>query len=96
MARKRTFAGLGFVVLGLAASLALASADEAAPAAGGGAPISNETVSLQGFGAQNPLCHEWSDDCSVCVRDEKNAAHCSTPGIACQPAAIACRQAKAQ
>jgi hypothetical protein len=90
MTRKRTFVRLGLVAFGLSASLASAGADEAA------APFSNEAVSLQGFGVQNPLCREWSDGCAVCLRDEKGAPRCSTPGIACQPGPIACGPAKAQ
>jgi hypothetical protein len=52
--------------------------------------------SLQGFGAQTLNCVEWSDSCSICLRDESGAMHCSTPGIACQPEAIACRREKAR
>ena len=48
-------------------------------------PARKRGLSLQGFGVKNPLCREWGDDCSVCLRDDKDAAHCSTPGIACQP-----------
>jgi hypothetical protein len=61
----------------------------------GGAPETIETLTLQGFGVQNPTCREWSDSCSICLRDEKDAPHCSTPGVACQPTAIVCRQSKA-
>ena len=45
--------------------------------------------SLQGFADAHPACREWSDGCAVCKRDE--AVHCSTPGIACQPAEITCK-----
>jgi hypothetical protein len=94
MKRKGTLATLVLATFGLAAfvfaaSISLAGADETA------APPQNESLSLQGFGAKNPLCREWSDECSVCLRDDKDAAHCSTPGVACQPAAIICRQPKA-
>jgi hypothetical protein len=94
MKRKRTFVTLGLVALGFAAALSVARADEAAAPAPNPPPVSNETLSLQGFGAQNPLCREWGDNCSICLRDDKDAAHCSTPGVACQPAAIVCRQTK--
>lgn len=50
------------------------------------------SLSLQGYGVQNPLCREWSDGCSICARDDSNAPHCSTPGVACQPASIECRR----
>ena len=105
MMRMQPLATLGLAALGLLASLALASGDEAPgpatnppgasqPAAG--APLSQEEVSLRGFGPQNAQCLEWSDGCSICLRDEKDAVHCSTPGIACQAAAIACRRDKAK
>jgi hypothetical protein len=33
----------------------------------------------------------WSDGCVNCSRDDKDdQPHCSNPGIACQPKAIAC------
>ncbi|WP_158812642.1 hypothetical protein [Methylocapsa sp. S129] len=96
MKRKRTFVRLGVAAFGFAASLSLADADEAVAPPASAPPISNEAVTLQGFGMQNPLCREWSDGCAICLRDEKGAARCSTPGIACQPTPIVCRQAKAQ
>jgi hypothetical protein len=85
----------GLVLAAFVASLSLAQADEA-PAANAptAAPLSQEAVSLQGFAAQNLLCLEWTDNCSVCLRDQKGVAQCSTPGIACQPATIVCRQEK--
>jgi hypothetical protein len=96
MKRERTFAGLGLVALGFVALSSSACADEAAAPNGGAPPVSDEAVSLQGFGARNRPCREWSDGCSTCLRDEKDAPHCSTPGIACQAAAIVCRQTTAQ
>jgi hypothetical protein len=94
MKRKAIFVRLGLAALGFAASLSVAGADEAAAPASNPPPVVNEALSLQGFGAQNPLCREWGDNCSICLRDDKDAAHCSTPGVACQPAAIVCRQTK--
>ena len=95
MNREGTLATLGLVAFGFAASISLAGADETAAPPQSPTPAQNESLSLQGFGAKNPLCREWGDDCSVCLRDDKDAAHCSTPGVACQPAAIICRQPKA-
>jgi hypothetical protein len=95
MKRKGTLATLSLAALGFAASISLAGADQnAAPPQS--PPVQNESLSLQGFGAQNAMCREWGDDCSVCLRDDNDAVHCSTPGIACQPAAIVCRRPKAQ
>lgn len=50
-------------------------------------------VSMQAFGDANPKCAEWSNACIICKRNEAGAAQCSTPGIACQPKAIACARA---
>jgi hypothetical protein len=94
MKRQRTFATLSLAAFAFAASVCLACADEIAAPPPGPAPAESETLSLQGFGAKNPLCREWGDGCSVCLRDDKDAAHCSTPGVACQPASIVCRQTK--
>jgi hypothetical protein len=49
-----------------------------------------ETDTLESFGAKNPACMEWNDGCATCRRDAAGLAHCSTPGIACQPRDIAC------
>ncbi|MGO8801325.1 MAG: hypothetical protein ACLQE9_17010 [Roseiarcus sp.] len=100
MRRNRTAASLGLIAIGLAVSISSAGAAEApAPIAeppAAPSPPSPEDVSLQGFASQNPLCREWDDGCSVCLRDEKDAAHCSTPGIACQPEPIRCRRGTAK
>ena len=99
--RMILFATLGLASFAVLASLVRANADDAAsppvtspPAAS--APPSPEELSLRGFGAQNAQCLEWTDSCAVCLRDEKDAAHCSTPGIACQPQPIVCRREKAK
>jgi hypothetical protein len=77
-----------------------ALADDASPtpnASPSAAPASptptldpREQASLQSFDAANPACREWSDGCAICRRDAADAGHCSTPGIACQPSAVAC------
>jgi hypothetical protein len=54
-------------------------------------PAQREELSLQGFGAKNATCVEWSDSCATCRRDSDGAAHCSTPGIACLPVEITCK-----
>jgi hypothetical protein len=63
-----------------------ARADETAPAS----PPSSEEKSLQGYGLTAPRCAEWTDGCAVCARGGDNVAHCSTPGVACQPGAVVC------
>jgi hypothetical protein len=61
-----------------------------------------EEANLKNFGASHRECLEWSDGCSVCklfprgvpangVIAEMDYVACSLPGIACQPADIACR-----
>jgi hypothetical protein len=94
MSSMKFFVAVGLAAVCLMASVALA--DEASGAAAKPPTVSPEEGSLLGFGLQNVSCLEWSDNCSVCLRDEKDAAHCSTPGIACQPVAIACRREKAK
>jgi hypothetical protein len=69
----------------------------AAMAAGAAAAFAGETAangepSLLGFAAVNPACHEWNDGCATCRRDAAGAVHCSTPGIACQPREVVCRE----
>lgn len=49
---------------------------------------------VQGYGARNPDCQEWSDACHTCARDDKGATQCSTPGVACTPGAIVCNAQK--
>ncbi|UHC15950.1 hypothetical protein LRS73_26295 [Methylobacterium currus] len=39
--------------------------------------------------ADDPGCREWTDSCRVCIRDA-DGIHCSTPGFACQRAALRC------
>jgi hypothetical protein len=53
-------------------------------------PASPEEKSLQGYGLTAPRCIEWTDGCAVCARSGDNVAHCSTPGVACQPGAVVC------
>ncbi|HEV3043329.1 MAG TPA: hypothetical protein VGY52_05640 [Roseiarcus sp.] len=88
MWRKRIL--LSFVFAACAAGSAVAG--ETAPAA---APnplaVTAEQMSLQGYGVAAPGCLEWGDGCVACLRDA-DGAHCSTPGIACQPGPIACRK----
>ena len=96
MIDTRSFLRRAALAVGLAAQATLASAaaiDTAEPAPTP-TPLTPEQLSLQGFGAQAPACLEWGDSCSICRRDEADAMHCSTPGIACQPEAIVCKQEK--
>ena len=53
-------------------------------------PAATPDPTLTAYGAQYPNCREWTDSCSVCVRDDAGKLRCSLPGIACQPKAIAC------
>ena len=49
-------------------------------------------ISVQGWGADNANCAEWTNSCVVCQRNEAGVAACSTPGIACQPKDVVCRR----
>jgi hypothetical protein len=95
MKRKQMFGRRVLVAVGFAASFSVAAADEAPAPTVNPPPAARPRaaeLSLQGFATQNPLCREWSDGCSICARDDNNARHCSTPGIACQPEPIRCRR----
>ena len=45
--------------------------------------------STEGGPPGGPACTEWTDECVVCRRTPEGLA-CSTPGIACVPAAPRC------
>ncbi len=49
------------------------------------------TAPVLAFGERNPSCLEWTDGCVVCLRGASGRS-CSTPGIACQPTEIHCKQ----
>jgi hypothetical protein len=78
------------LAIALMITMAAASSDaEDAPSTTPATKV--EDASLQGYAAQAPQCLEWSDGCAVCARESATAAaHCSTPGVACQPNAIQC------
>jgi hypothetical protein len=73
------------LLIWLAAGLTPAAAETSIPAA-----VPQVELSLQGFAAKNSACLEWTDGCATCRRDS-GGAHCSTPGIACQPVEIVCK-----
>jgi hypothetical protein len=66
--------------------------DAAQPAPAQPRPEPSETApdDAFAFGRANPDCREWTNTCQACVRDDKGAAQCSTPGIACQPSPSVC------
>lgn len=75
------------IVLGLVASVGSVRADEYRAA-----PLKRAApISIQGYAQQNPACREWTDGCVICVSDGTHA-HCSLPGIACQPAGLTCKR----
>jgi hypothetical protein len=53
-------------------------------------PPAAEVTSVHIWGQANKSCAEWTNGCAVCARDEAGDFACSTPGIACQPKAVAC------
>ena len=42
------------------------------------------------YAGGHPMCQEWSDGCSVCLRHGDGAPACSLPGIACEPGLLVC------
>lgn len=50
---------------------------------------------ISSYGAHNAACLEWTNSCQICTRSvtdgKMGETHCSTPGIACTPAATICR-----
>jgi hypothetical protein len=78
-------------VLGVFAFIAGAVVSAAADEVASPSAAPNEQASLQSYAAAAPRCLEWSDGCSVCLRDG-GAVHCSMPGIACQAGPIFCRR----
>jgi hypothetical protein len=49
-------------------------------------------VPIQAYATDNPSCLEWTDGCTICTKPDSGEPHCSTPGIACQPAGIQCKK----
>lgn len=70
------------VTLSIAAALLMVILAVIAGASAGPSPAA------QG-GAPDPACLEWTDSCVICSRTAQGLA-CSTPGIACTPAAPRC------
>lgn len=50
-----------------------------------------ENRTLEQYAVANKTCDEWTDGCAVCLRHGDGTFGCSLPGIACQPAGLACR-----
>ena len=82
--------------LGLALALSLGAAALVAPQAidARRGLLEGDAMVLQSFGAKNPGCVEWSDNCSTCQRGGDGKAKCSTVGIACVSGDLACKVEK--
>lgn len=81
-------------IIALLAALATPAMADEPPAAGPQRPAQTQPapkpeadVAVHNWGETHPDCAQWSDSCVVCTK-----AGCSTPGIACTPAAIVCRR----
>ncbi|MBK9081690.1 MAG: hypothetical protein IPL88_06215 [Rhizobiales bacterium] len=48
--------------------------------------------SIEGYGATNKACMEWTNGCQICVAGDKPG--CSTPGVACTAGPIVCSKTK--
>jgi hypothetical protein len=53
-----------------------------------------ERQSLASYAAAHKACREWTDGCIVCSRRDDDTFACSLPGIACEPTALLCRDAR--
>ncbi len=73
-----------------------ASARAGAPdASDGGGPRATEERPVAAYGYDNPNCLKWTDGCIICQRAQTDGSvACSTPGIACLPAAPVCSETK--
>jgi hypothetical protein len=69
-------------------------APEPAPIADAPKGAPDGAATAQNYGARDPECQEWTDACRTCIRDEKGATQCSTPGVACTLGPVACKVKK--
>jgi len=56
------------------------------------APKVPSDVSVLAYGAAHPECLEWTDSCRTCTRSPDGRVACSTPGIACTPKQVVCKE----
>ena len=78
-----------FAALLLAAPVARAQ-DASAPA-----PVEEDT-GVMAYGGKDAACLAWTDSCQLCLRAPEGRIVCSTPGIACTPAAVLCTRKKVE
>jgi hypothetical protein len=72
------------LALAVATKAAWAQPQEPAP------PQPSDERPIAAFGDGDPNCLSWTDGCVICARLATGAIACSTPGIACLPAAVQC------
>ena len=90
-----THRALPFAVVGfLSVWGALANAQADAPNAPAMPPPESSPATVYTYGAENRDCLEWTNACQTCKRNDAGVPACSTPGIACTPGAMVCRQMK--
>ena len=82
-----------FAALLPAASVARAEDTPAPPPAP--APAVEDT-GVMAYGGKDVACLTWTDSCQLCLRAPDGRIVCSTPGIACTPAAVVCTRKKAE
>ncbi|WP_156898139.1 hypothetical protein [Methylocapsa acidiphila] len=73
---------LVFAVVALAGASASADESSAEP----------RSAIMQAYGEHDADCLEWTDFCATCRRLESGEPACSTPGVACEPSEIVCRE----
>ena len=79
-------AALAFALVTAAATKLIADEEKTPPM-----PAAHP-VPIHAYASDNPSCLEWTDGCTICTKPELEEPHCSTPGIACQPAGIQCKK----
>jgi hypothetical protein len=80
-----------FAILVGASAAARADAPEPAPLP------KPRSVSMEGYGAENPACLEWTNGCQVCAAAGPTTGGkpaCSTQGAACTVGPVVCTRRK--
>ena len=82
-----------FAAVILSATVARADVAPAPPPAP--APVVEDT-GVMSYGGKDAACLAWTDSCQLCLRASDARIVCSTPGIACTPAAVVCTRKVAE
>ena len=89
------FRALIFAVATVLAGMAAAEDSVPVPVPVPAPEIPASEITLYNFGVKNPECKVWGNSCALCTRAADASTLCSTPGIACTPADVACLEPEA-